>query len=543
MVVMAVTDMVLTGDNFPPDMTQPETMMHAGIFPRCQAGLLVVLLCAGSAYAGNWEIEPRVSVAEIFSDNINLDDDNKEYDLVTEVTPGISIRGEGGRLSADIDYEMQNLIFLNETDATGSNHQLDGRGNAELLRDLFFVDARAGIGQSLVSANRTISNNNINNNSNRTDYYAYSLSPYLQNDFAGWAEGEFRYTYGEVKYVEDTVDDETENSYDARMISGRKFGPLSWTATANHTTLDYSRSEGEARDDEEFRNAELNARYRISSLFSLIGTAGDADNDYNTTDEIENGSYWAVGGFIQPSRYYSFEAQKGNNLKTATANVYPTRRTALTVTYRDREVGLNPGEVWSGTFNHYTRRTNWQARYFEDTTTQQQEILTRGGLTSIGIDPVTGEANSNPQPGDLIVEVPLESTFSLTNEVFERKRGEGTFGMRGGKTGLRFTIFEERREYQVSGREERVRGISGSINRRLAPRTNGILSGAYTRNLDDTRDSDFEDVYTFLRAEASREISRKATGSVAYQFQMQDSNDNNRDYTENSLEARLTVFF
>jgi uncharacterized protein (PEP-CTERM system associated) len=518
-------------------------MICAGNFLNRQAGLVVMVVFMNTAYAGSWDITPRISLAEIFSDNINLDDDDKEYDLVTEITPGIRIHREGGRLSADIDYEMQNLIFLNESDASGSNHRLNGNSTAELARDLVFVDATARAGQSIVDTNRTISNNNINNGGNRTDFFAYSLSPYLQNDFAGWTEGQFRYTYGEVNYDDDESDDQTENSYDARMVSGRKFGPLSWTATANHTNLDYSRSEGEARDDEEYRNAELNARYRISSLFSLIGTAGHADNDYNTTDQIENGSYWAFGGFIQPSRYYSFEAQKGNNLKTATANAYPTRRTALTVTYRDRDVGLNPGERWSGSFNHRTRRTTWQARYFEDTTTQQQEVLSGSGPSFGGIDPETGEPVPDPQPGDVPVDEPLGPTFSLTNEVFERKRGSGTFGMKGAKTGLRVTIFEERREYQVSGREERVRGISGSINRRLAPRTNGILSGSYERNKDDTEFSDLEDVYAFIRTEVSRQISRKATGSIAYQLQLQDSNDDSRDYTENSLEARLTVVF
>jgi uncharacterized protein (PEP-CTERM system associated) len=213
------------------------------------------------------------------------------------------------------------------------------------------------------------------------------------------------------------------------------------------------------------------------------------------------------------------------------------------VTYRDREVGLNPGEVWSGSFNHYTRRTNWQATYFEDTTTQQQQILTGTGPSFGGIDPETGEPNPDPQPGDVPVDESLAPFFSLTNEVFERKRGEGTFGMRGGKTGLRITIFEERREYQVSGDEERARGISGSINRSLAPRTNGILSGSYQRTLDDTDDSDFEDVYAFIRTAVSRRISRNARGSIAYQLQLQDSNDDSRDYTENSLEARLTIVF
>lgn len=514
-------------------------MICAGNFLNRQAGIIVMILYMNTANAGSWDIRPRISVAETFTDNVNLDDDNQEYDLITEITPGISARREGGRLRADIDYQMQNLIFLNESGANGSNHQLAGNGTAELARGFFFLDGTASISQAIVDTNDTISNNNVNNAGNRTDTYAYSISPYLQSHFGGYANGTIRYRYGQVFYDDSRINETTQESYDANFVSGRKFGPLSWTANANHTTINE-----DGGDDDEFRNAEANARYRISGTFSLIGTAGYANNDFDSSDDdIENGSYWAIGGFIQPSPHYSLEAQQGNNLKTAAVNVYPTRRTQLNVTYRDRDVGLNPGENWRWSFSHYTRRTTWQAQYTEDTTTETQQVLEDGGTSSFGIDPLTGEVNPDPQPGDLVVEEPIGPIQSLTNEVVERKRGSGTFGMKGGKTSLRFTIFEDRREYQSSGIEERTRGFSYSVNRRLAPRTNGILSGTYQRNRDNRDGGDLEDVYGYIRTDVTRQISRRATGSLGYQFQWQDSNEDRNDYTENRIEARLTVLF
>jgi len=512
-------------------MTQPPNVT------RLQLALALSLLCANSVNAGDWSITPRISVAEVFSDNINLDDDNKESDLVTEISPGISVHGEGGRLKADIDYEMQNAIFLSNSDANGTFHQLDAGATAELAKNLFFVDASSTMGQALISADNAISTGNLNNAGNRTDFSTYSLSPYATPHFGGYADGIFRYTHSEVIYDEG-ASDASINSFDAGLVSGRNFGPLSWSANYN-----YSDEQRDSASSSTYENADGQARYRISNRFSLVGSGGYSSNDYDTSEKIENGSYWAVGGFLQPTRYYSLEAQEGKNLSTATLGLYPTHRTSLVVTYRDRNVGLNAGEVWSGTFSHYTRRTTWNASYLEDTTTEQQELLQEGGFTFLGIDPITGEVNANPQPGDLIVVAPVGPVRSLTDEVVERKRASGTFGMKTGKTGLRFTLFDERRRYLTSLREEDTKGISASLNRRLAPRTNGILSGSYQRIKDNEDGGDLEDVYTYIRADVTRQMSPMITVSVSYQLSTQDANANRRDYTENRIEARLTKVF
>ncbi len=84
--------------------------------------------------AGKWDITPRLSVAEVYSDNINLDDDNKESDLVTVVTPGLSVHGQGGRLVVDLDYELENTVFLDNSDANGSFHKLSADATAEVTR-------------------------------------------------------------------------------------------------------------------------------------------------------------------------------------------------------------------------------------------------------------------------------------------------------------------------------------------------------------------------------------------------------------------------
>ena len=486
-------------------------------------------------YAGEWTVTPRLSLAELYSDNINLRDDDKEGDLITEVTPGINISGKSARLEAELDYEIQTLMFLSNSDASGVFQQLTADAMAEITRGFFFVDARSRIGQTTVEATRTISRNNFNNAGNQTNYYAYGVSPYIRPHFGGYADGTFRYSLDHVRY-DDSVSNSLQNRFDANLVSGRKFGPLSWFA--NYVFDDIDRSKA---DDARYQNADGEARYFISRKFSLVAQAGWADNDFQTNEKIENGSYWAAGGFWQPNRYFSLQALSGNNLDTVTVGVYPGRRTSLEVTWRDRKVGLNPGEAWNGIFRHRTRRTTWRASYVEDTTTQQQTQLGEGGFSFLGVDPLTGDNNPNPQPGDLVVLVPTGPITTLTNEVEERKRASGSVGMRAGKTGLLFTIFREKRRFLTTLTNEDTKGVSGSIDRRVAPRTNAILSGSWQRIESDrgTGDSDF----WFIDAQLRRQISPRLDAMVGYSFTRQDADFERNTYSENMVQARITAFF
>lgn len=541
-----VTDMAKTytdADNLVIN-TLPSIMTQTRTIAWFQLTLLLFLPCANSANAGDWDITPRISVTQYLTDNVNLTADNEEVDTITEITPGISVHGESGRLRADIDYEMQNLIFLRDINDSGTNHQLNGNATAELAKDLFFVDARGRIGQQLIDVNRTISNNNVNNAGNRSDFVAYDVSPFIQSHFGGYADGIFRYTYGQAFFDDDRIADTTENSFDAGLVSSNKFGPLSWTADYNYLERDRDTIPGQTlQGNEQFENSEANARYRLNNDFSLVATAGYANNDYNTSSVIVNGSYWSVGGLWQPSRFYSLEGQIGDNLETATVSLYPSRRTSLVATYRNRKVGLNPGPAWFGTFNHYTRRTTWSARYLEDTTTQQQEVLQQGGVAFLGIDPITGEVNPDPQPGDLVVSVPFAPVQSLTNQVIERKNATGTFGLRAGKTGMRLTVFNNRRIFQETLTEERTKGFSGSVNRRIAPRTNAILTGTWQHTTYDDEEGR-DTTYWFVQALVNRQIRPKLNGEVSYTFASQGRDNNQiKVYWANTIYARLTAFF
>jgi uncharacterized protein (PEP-CTERM system associated) len=319
-----------------------------------------------------------------------------------------------------------------------------------------------------------------------------------------------------VLYDSGDASDADVHEVTAGLVSGRFWGPLSWSG-------DYYRNEVRRDSDrnDTREGTRGNARYLINNRFSLVAQGGYYDDDYESSETIENGSYWAAGFFWQPSRFYSLEALTGNNLTTVTVGLYPTQRTALLVNYEDRGVGPN-------------------SSYEEETTTQQQQQL-QDGFVFLSIDPITGEVNPDPQPGDLTVQVPGDPIVSLRNETFERKRASGSVGMRTGKSGLLFTVFNEKRRYLSSLTEEETKGFTGAWNRRLAPRTNSNLLGSWQRITDD--DQNTERDFWYIEALLSRQIRRKLNGSVLYRFSKEEPDRDRDGYQENRIEARLTAYF
>jgi uncharacterized protein (PEP-CTERM system associated) len=139
------------------------------------------------------------------------------------------------------------------------------------------------------------------------------------------------------------------------------------------------------------------------------------------------------------------------------------------------------------------------------------------------------------------VQLPGDPIVTLTNETIERKLASGSVGMRTGKSGLLFTVFNEKRRFLSSLTEEETKGFSGSWNRRLAPRTNSILTGSWQRLTND--DQNTERDFWYVEARLSRQIMRKLNGSVLYRFTKEEPDQDRDGYQENRIEARLTAYF
>ena len=53
----------------------------------------LLILATAPAAAAEWDFIRRIGVSEVYSDNTFVDDTDEQDDFVTEITPGLSIRG------------------------------------------------------------------------------------------------------------------------------------------------------------------------------------------------------------------------------------------------------------------------------------------------------------------------------------------------------------------------------------------------------------------------------------------------------------------
>lgn len=489
---------------------------------------LAVASGASQADAAVWHFHPRVDFAEIYTDNVSLASSNQQSDLVTEVAPGFSLNGESSRAKLNLNYRFQNLFYANKGDY-GSNHQLDANGNVEVAREFFFVDARSTITQQIINPNINLPLDTINTG-NLANVITYGVSPYFKVHAGQYADGEVRYSADQVVDESAAASNALLTSYSTRLNNDRTFSRFNWGLNFLHQ--DMTRSDA---FDTHIESTSAVTRYRLMQSFNALARGG-YENDQVPTMIIRNGGYWAVGGEWIPNRYFTASATGGENYRDADISWQPTIRSHFHVGYRNRAVGLMPGDVWNADISHYTRRSTWRLSYLEETTniqmlqlTSQQFFVLVDANGKLVIDPNTG--------------LPLilaNNVFALTNEEFIRKRAQGTVDWNRGRTDWLLAVFNERREYRFSGNSDDAVGVDATWTWRFKPRTSSILAASWQRlNLANTG---ADDNFWYVSLALSRAISTRATSSIELRHTQQDFVAG-YSYDENRLMAQLSMRF
>jgi hypothetical protein len=506
------------------------------------SGILFTLWSGNVSAEPAWVFQPRLSLSGIYTDNVDLAPSGEEdSDLITVIAPGFSLLRESARLKLNVNYRLRALSFVEDEDANRIDHHLNGKMNAELHEELLFLDASARMSQAIVDARAPQSLDGISGGRNLADVQAYTVSPYLQHNFSNYFNALLRYGHERV-YTDRAIQTSETNFVRAGIDSGPNFGLLDWN-------LDFfkSREERGTSDTLDRETASARAAYRLHPKFSLLGEWGREDNDFSTTEIPANGSYWAAGATWSPNRYLSLTAMEGDRFKSASVQLTPTVRTSLSVSYREREVGLNPGSVWSGDFQHRTRRTVWRLNYFEDTQTSQRALLDELALADARQDAIDAGRFIDLPDGSRITFIDSTGIFTLREEIFERKRGQASVSYQTGKSVFALVAFAEQRDYLASdvlgstADMDRSRGGSAHWRWQFSGRSHTNISGNWRRTEfgSDGRKDDLWYIDTLL----TRALSSNASASVGYRFTRNDSSQATREYTENRVLARLNIEF
>jgi uncharacterized protein (PEP-CTERM system associated) len=486
---------------------------------------MIFVLCQRPLFAKDWLFSPSLTAGEIFTDNVDLTATNKQTAFVTEISPGISVSRSTDRVKLNLDYKLQNL-FNASNSQNNSYHIFDFETDLQLVNNLLFLDARANSSQQSIN-NNILSNSNVTGRLNRTNVTSYGFSPILKPHFNGYAEGDIRFNYDEIKIDSSALSDTTRTEEIINIVSDKRFyNNVGWRVTYNNR--DEQRSGG---NNVKFQNAEAEARLKINRELNVFSLVGVSDNNFQTiTNSYKNGAYYTVGAQWKPMRQFSIEAGYGTN-SHVTLSLMPFRNVSWETTFRNRGVGTNVGNIWQTDFVYKAKRTDLNINYLEDTTSSQGALLGQTYAAQNIYQQFTSPINYN---------LP-----TLSNELYIRKRANAIVDYRSGKSVFSTKLYDERRVFQVSGIKEEVTGIVASWNWHFTHTMDVYISPLWQH----TSRFNSSDVRKDIAIGLSRVIPIKfdrAGGMNAileYRHTNQDSDLLENSFDENRLTANLLIAF
>ncbi len=393
--------------------------------PRFGMGISAVLFVSNalaqevaSGPAPTVSIVPRISVSERFTNNVTLATTGKKSELVTTISPGISLLSNGGRLRGTLDYSLNELVYARGTSSRQSQNALSSSAVWEAVDNFAFVDFSGAISQQSISALGTQSAGDSSLNGNSTETSTYRLSPYLKGSLAGLADYEARYGWTSSKSDASTASDILTRDASLRLNGSVRGGPLGWGADTSTQKVKYSLSRTVLSDR---LGGSLSYAFNPQFNASLL-IAREGDN-YTTAAKESHGS----AGF--------------------SLNWRPSDRTTVSAQFQSHHYGRSHDI----SIQHRTARTSWRfsdSRAVSNSPVQSGQTslgalsdLLFSQFTSLEADPLKRAelVNRFMQENGLRADTQVLSNF-LSSQVSLQRRQEASFALLGVRDTISFVL-------------------------------------------------------------------------------------------------------
>ncbi|QHE85912.1 TIGR03016 family PEP-CTERM system-associated outer membrane protein [Hydrogenophaga sp. BPS33] len=224
---------------------------------------------------------PRISFSQGFSNNGNLagPGQTRESEQITEISPGVGLVFNSGRLKGFLDYSVRAIYDAQRTAGDNIQQALNTNGTFMAWDNRAFIDFAGLIGQQPISAFESPEVNLVGNG-NLSETSSFYFSPYLRGELPGSLDYELRYGWQQNRTDTTLRSDSTSKSTRARLSRQTEGRALYWTVEAGRTELDYSLGSSQTLD-------ELNGRlfYPVTSTVTLSALAGVESNDLLTPEK------------------------------------------------------------------------------------------------------------------------------------------------------------------------------------------------------------------------------------------------------------------
>lgn len=455
---------------------------------------IVSLLAAGSVGAGDWKLTDSSTLSLDYVDRSGADPSSG---FVLQATPGITLRGQGGRSQANLSYQMNIAEGFGDTDPRPLSHNLRATGRMEVVEDFFFLGGNAAaslVGDSASSGPVDA----INAESDGRQSFAIDITPEFRQHLNRYADIVSFNRLNYVTYSSDSGstddDDSTGTTLNLGVRSGRHFGQTNWSLDATQTKTHF-----DDRTDE-ITTYNAGVGYRINSTWRVRGNAGYEENDVETRRDDTNGGTWSVG-----------------------ADWSPNPRNSASVDFGERYFG----ETYSASYRHRSRKTALALSLSHDISNRRAQQFY--DALFVGSDPTTGDPVFFRGLAIDQIDEDFLNTQLLATVTFTGKR-----------TALTVAGSVANRDYEVSDQDEDTYLLSADLSRNLGGDLSASLGSTYTQT--DSQSSGDSDTYD-IRFSLSKRIVSDTSAALTLLHRTRNSSDSADDYTENRIGISLTTSF
>lgn len=382
-------------------------------------------LAAQGAPARGWTVVPSIAVRGTYTDNVSLAAAPERGELVTQVSPGISISGRGARFSGNLSYTANALFYARNNENDRLVNTLSASGNLEAVESFFFIDAQGNVTQNFISPFAARPADIATVTDNRVETRTFSLSPYVRGQLFGGYAYELR-----NRNTWTTADSALVSKIHTRQWSGSLASPISlfgWGVDGSSSDISYD-DELTQRPDQETSIVRARLFFQPDASLRLSATRGHEENNYNSLAEKRSYSTYGYGLRWQP-----------------------TPRTTAEFDWEHRFFGSSR----LASFSHRTRLTAWTASYSRSASNFQQELLRLPpGNTVALLDQIFLARFPDPVQRQAAVEQFLRSTGTplflanplafFTQQILLEERVQGSMALLGVRNSITFTAFGSR---------------------------------------------------------------------------------------------------
>lgn len=300
--------------------------------------------------ASSIKMSARISVSEAYTDNVFLSSTNRRSELITQVSPGIRIANQGGRLRGSLDYSMTEEIYARNSSGRRSQNSLNASGTLEAIDDWAFVDFGGVVGRQSISAFGPQSNDNGALNANSTETSTFRISPYVRGHFGSTAEYEARYSLTSSKSASALVSDVNARALSLRLHGTGARRGLGWSLEGAQQVVDY----GIGRST---RNQRVSGRigYPIDDRLGVYVRGSRESNDFGSVSSMQQ-DIVALGLNWNPNPEATVSLDRDNQGATGvSANWNPSKRTSLAIVKERRLYG----NTYNIALGYRTQSTAW----------------------------------------------------------------------------------------------------------------------------------------------------------------------------------------